>query len=309
MNKPKSAGADRFAAMEAFVAVAEHGSFVAAASALDVSASSLSRKVAHQEAKLGCRLFNRTTRQVVLSEVGETYLRNCRSIIEQTEAADAAVSAYALEPTGTLRIGLPSLYGQLRIAPYLPLFLQQYPKIALVLNFDDRYADLIEHRLDVAVRIGNDLPSEYIARKLAPNPRYICASPDYLSRRGTPRRPHDVSAHDCLHFGPLAEQRRWRLSRNGRNVEPVIHPIMTSDNAEALRLGAVAGLGLALLAEFVIDDDLKAGRLVSVLSDWTVAESTIFAVYPDAQYLPLKTRAFIDFLANEVYNNSNGSTL
>ena len=293
---PSPAGADRLGAMIAFVAVADRSSYADAAASLELSASTLSRKVTQLEERLGCRLFHRTTRQVVLTQAGESYLACCRAVIEQADAADAAAAAHAIEPSGTLRVGLPNLYGQRRIAPLLPAFLARHPRVSLHLEFDDRYADLIDRRLDVAVRIGIDLAGDYKTRKLAPNPRHICASPDYIARCGAPQGPRDISNHDCLHFSPLTEQRRWRLSRNGRSIEQPVKAVMISDNAEALRLAAVAGLGLALLAEFVVADDLRSGRLVPVLSEWTVAESAVCIVYPNAGYLPLKTRAFIDYL-------------
>jgi DNA-binding transcriptional LysR family regulator len=287
---------DRWGAMTAFVAVAERLSFTDAADALGLSASALSRRVSQLEDRLGCRLFNRTTRQVALTEAGALYVEHCRAIIEQADAADAAASEHAIEPRGVLRVGLPNLYGQLRIAPLLPGFLSRYPRLSLQLNFDDRYADLVDRRLDVSVRIGNQFSGEFIARKLTPNPRYVCASPEYLTRRGAPQTPRDLADHDCLHFSPLLESGRWRLSRQGETVELPIRSVMSADNAEALRQAAVAGLGLAILAHFVIGDDLKAGRLVPVLREWTAAESSIYVIYPNARYLPLKTRAFVDYL-------------
>lgn len=291
---------DRWGAMIAFVAVADRSSFADAAGALGLSASALSRRVSQLEDRLGCRLFNRTTRQVALTEAGVHYLEQCRAIIEQADAADAAASMHAIEPRGVLRVGLPNLYGQLRIAPLLPDFLARHPGVSLQLNFDDRYADLVDRRLDVSVRIGNQFSGDFITRKLAPNPRYVCASPDYLKKRGQPRVPRDLADHDCLHFSPLLEPGRWRLSRKGQTVEPAVRTVMAADNAEALRQAAVAGLGLAILAHFVVAEDLKAGRLVSVLTEWTVAESYIHVIYSNARYLPLKTRAFVDYLVEKI---------
>jgi DNA-binding transcriptional LysR family regulator len=287
---------DRWGAMAAFVAIGDRLSFADAAEAVGISASALSRRISQLEERLGCRLLNRTTRRVALTEAGTLYLEQCRTVIEQADAADAAASSHTLEPRGVLRVGLPNLYGQLRIAPLLPSFLEEHPQISLQLNFDDHYADLVERRLDVAVRIGTAFSGDFIARKLAPNPRLICASPEYLTRRGAPRGPRELAEHDCLHFSPLLEAGHWRLSRKGQTVEAPIRAIMTADNAEALRQAAVAGLGLAILAHFVVAGDLEAGRLVPVLTDWTAAESDIHIIYPNARYLPLKTRAFIDFL-------------
>lgn len=284
----------------AFVAVGDSLSFADAAKTLGLSASALSRRVGLLEQRLGCRLLNRTTRRVALTEAGARYLDECRTVIEQMDAADAAASSHALEPRGLLRIGLPNLYGQLRVAPILPDFLAQHPRVTLQLDFDDEYADLVRRRLDVAVRIGTNLAGDFVARRLASNPRHVCASPEYLARRGTPAVPQDLEHHDILHFSPLLEGGRWRLSRKGRTVEQPIRAIVTADNAEALRQAALAGSGLAILAEFLIGDDLKAGRLVPVLTDWTTAESDIYVIYPHARYLPLKTRAFVDHLVDRI---------
>lgn len=291
---------DRFGAMRAFAAVGQRLSFTSAADELGISPSALSRRVAQLEDLLGCRLLQRTTRTVTLTEAGALYLERCIDILARAEEADAAVSEHSRAPQGVLRVTLPNLYGQLRIAPLLPDFMRRYPKLRLELTFEDRYVDLVERRADVGVRIGNLETGDYVARKLATNTRFLCASPDYLHRFGCPATIADLSHHACLHFSPLVEDSRWRLSRGGRRVEVPITPALRADNAEALRQAALGGQGIALLAGFLIDGDIAAGRLVQVLSEWTVAESWIFAVYPHARFLPMKTRVFVDFLAETI---------
>lgn len=291
---------DRYGAMCAFAAVGQRLSFAAAADHLGLSPSALSRRVSQLEGRLGCRLLHRTTRSVTLTEAGALYLDRCLDILGRAEEADAAVSQLAREPQGVLRVALPNLYGQRRVAPLLPDFMRRYPGLRLELSFEDRYVDLVERRADVGVRIGNLETGDYVARKLAPNKRFLCAAPDYLERRGCPGEAADLREHACLHFNPLVEDSRWRLARSGRKLEVPINPVMRANNAEALRQAALGGCGIALLAGFLIEHDIEAGRLVPILPEWTVAESWIFAVYPRAQFLPRKTRVFVDFLVESL---------
>lgn len=216
--------------------------------------------------------------------------------MEQAEEMDAVAASHRAEPQGMLRVSLPNLFGQKCVAPLLPAFMQRCPKVRLQLLLSDGYVDMVAERIDAAIRIGDLVDAGYVARRLAPNRRHICAAPDYLARTGSPSVPGDLSSHACLHFSPMAEGRSWRLARGGRSVEVAIRPVMSADNAEVLRQAALAGQGLALLADFVAAEDIAAGRLVPVLTDWTAAESSIHVVYPAARHLPLKTRAFVDFM-------------
>lgn len=288
--------ADRWGAIRAFEAVGRRLSFAGAAAELDLSASALSRRVAQLEERLGTRLLHRTTRNVTLTEAGELYLERCRSLIDQAQEMDAQAATERATPSGALRISLPNLYGQKRVAPLLPAFMERYPQVRLAVMLSDAYVDMVAERIDVAIRIGALTDADYIARRLAENPRYVCASPDYLARAGTPAHPRDLAGHECLHFNPLTVGRSWHLARGGRSVEVAIRPVLSADNAEVLREAALAGRGLALLADFVVGEDLAAGRLVPVLTDWTAAASSVHVVYPAARHLPLKTRAFVDFM-------------
>jgi len=291
---------DRFGAMRAFVSAGQKLSFADAADELGISPSALSRRVTQLEAALGCRLLQRTTRRVTLTEAGRLYLERCIDILARAEEADAAISDFSREPQGLLRVALPNLYGQLRVAPLLPQFMRRHPKLRLELSFDDHYVDLVARRIDVGVRIGRLQAGEYVARRLAPNRRYLCASPAYLARCGHPQDIADLAQHACLHFSPLLEEDRWQLSQGARQVKVPIVPAVRADNAEALRQVALGGQGIALLADFLVDDDLKAGRLVRVLPQWAGADSWVFAVYPHARFLPLKTRVFVDFLVERL---------
>lgn len=295
---------DRWGAMRAFEAVGRRLSFAAAASELGLSTSALSRRISQLEERLGSRLLHRTTRSVTLTETGELYLQNCRALMAQADEMDALASGEQAEPAGTLRISLPNLYGQRCVAPLLPSFMARYPHLRLQVMLSDAYADLVAERIDVAIRIGDLVDGDYVARRLAVNPRYICASPDYLARAGTPASPRDITDHACLHFNPLTVGRSWRLARAGQSVDVAIHPVLSVDNAEVLRQAALAGRGLALLADFVVGEDIAAGRLVRVLTEWTAAMSSIYVVYPAARHLPLKTRTFVNFLVGALGRRS-----
>jgi DNA-binding transcriptional LysR family regulator len=189
---------DRLGGMRAFVAVATRHSFVAAADELGLSASALSRRIAQLERALGCRLLQRTTRRVALTEAGALYLERCLDVLARADEADAAVSAFSAQPRGLLRVSLPNLYGQLRVAPLLPEFMRRHPLLRLEVTMEDRYIDLVEQRIDVGVRIGDLRSGDYVARRLALNRRRLCASPEYLRRKGTPLKPADLRGHACL---------------------------------------------------------------------------------------------------------------
>ena len=291
---------DRFIAMRAFASVGQKLSFVEAAEELKISPSALSRRVTQLERALGCRLLQRTTRRVTLTEAGELYLERCLDILARADEADAMVSLHVGEPQGVLRIALPNLFGQKVVAPTLPLFMERYPLLRLELSFDDRFVDLVEKRADVGVRIGDLVVGDYIARKLAPNPRYLCASPAYVEKHGMPPSIERLSDHACLQFSPLALGSSWQLTNQDRTVVLPIDPVLRADNAEALRQAALGGRGVALLADFVIREDLEAGRLLEVLPEWRVADSWVYAVYPNATHLPMKVRVFIDHLVSHL---------
>lgn len=297
---------DRLAAMRGFVAVARKLSFAEAADTLDISASALSRRVGQLERTLGCRLLQRTTRSVALTEAGAAYLDRCLDVLSRVEEAEAAVSAFTREPQGVLRVALPNLYGQRCIAPLLPIFMERHPGLRLELSLSDRFVDLIDERFDVGVRIGDLQTGDYVARKLAPNKRVLCASPAYLEKHGAPGDVVDLGTHRCLHFQPLRAGDVWRLQRGARHVELPIEPALSADNAEVLRQAVLTGSGVALLATFLIDDDLEAGRLIRILPEWSVEESWVWAVFPNARFLPKKTRLFVDFLVEQLGPEGRG---
>jgi DNA-binding transcriptional LysR family regulator len=287
---------DRFESIRSFVVVAQRLSFVEAADTLRVDPSTLSRRIQRLEETLGVRLFNRNTRRVVLTEAGAIYFERCLDILARLDEADATISSLSGEPRGLLHVTLPVTFGQRHIAPALPEFLTLYPQISLDISFSDRFIDVLEENVDVAIRIGKLRDSQLVARRLAPNRRVLCASPDYLNHYGYPKKPKDLEKHNCLIFSLLATGDAWHLSSGDKQVVVPIKSRFRSDNAEALYQAALNGCGIALLATFIVGEDLKCGRLLTILDEWTTPETDIFAVFAPGRYIPSKIQAFVDFL-------------
>lgn len=289
-----------FETMRGFATVARRLSFRVAAEELAIDPTVLSRKVARLEARLGVRLLQRTTRKVTLTEAGAVYFQRCDDLLSRLADAEAEVSRYASGPTGTLRLALPNLFGQRHIAPLIPEFMARYPELRIELAFSDRMMDLLDLQMDAAIRIGTpDAAGDLRVRKLAPNCRLVCASPAYLKRHTEPQEPADLSSHRILHFSPFLEGHTWRLVKGRSEIEVPVDPILAADNVEAIRLAALAGEGIAIMATFVAGDDLAAGRLVPILTQWHLPESTISLAYPNAPFTPQKVRALSTFLGEK----------
>jgi len=289
---------DRLAALEAFARVAETGSFSAAARALALSKSLISRQVSALEAELGARLIARTTRSLALTEVGRGYYEQVARILAQMEEADLSVSQLQATPRGKLRVNAPMSFSLLRLAPVLPDFLALYPEIDVDLSMNDRRVDLMEEGFDLAIRLGRLAESSLIARKLGPMQRIVCASPAYLAERGLPQVPADLKVHDCLCYSNADTVDEWRFSGpEGRPITVEVKGRVRANNGDLLRLAALRGLGLVDLPGFLVGADIEAGALVPVLREYIRQEGGVYAVYPHARYLPPKIRVFIDFLA------------
>ena len=287
---------DRLELIRSFTIVAQKLSFVEAADGLQIDPSALSRRIRRLEERLGVRLFNRNTRRVTLTEAGVLYLSHCQEVLAKLDEADAIVSHLSAEPRGLLRVTLPVSFGQRHIAPILPEFLNRYPAIDLDLSFSDRFVDVLEESIDVAVRIGQLQDSQLIVRKLALNRRVLCASPAYLQKYGSPQTPQELERHSCLHFSRLATGDMWHLSRQNQRITVPIKGKLRADNGEALYQAVLGGCGIALLATFIVGDALRAGRLKTVLDDWKSPATDIFAVLGTGRYVPTKTQVFVDFL-------------
>jgi DNA-binding transcriptional LysR family regulator len=286
--------------MLVFSKVVQAGSLSAAARELGVSTAVVSRTLAALETRLGVRLVNRTTRSLHLTDEGASYYETSQRILAEIDEADAAVTSRRIEPQGVLKVALPASFGHQHIAPLIPRFAQRYPKVELALSLSDRSLNLIEEGFDLAVRIAELKDSSLAARKLAPNRRVVCASPDYLRAHGEPKTPQDLTKHNCLvttweHGFAMAWEYKSPVGKRG-TVR--VSGRYACDNWEVLRDWAVAGLGVALKSTWDVRKQLEEGSLVPLLPGYDFGTDVgIYAVYPHRRHLPAKTRVFIDFLA------------
>ncbi len=278
-----------------FVRVCATRNLSAAGREFGLSPAASSARMAQLERQLGARLLHRTTRQIALTQDGEAFLERALPLLEAAEQAEASVGGAGQHPQGLLRVAASVSFGRLHLMPALPAFLAQYPGIRLDLRLSDRVIDLAAHGIDVAIRIGPLRDSALVARTLAPSRLWLCASPAYLAQFGTPQRPEELARHQCL---VLEGTNPWRF-RDGKEVVSVrVGGRMQSDNGEALRDAALAGLGIALQSTWAMYQQLKSGALVRVLAGFPVAQQAVVsAQYLNRNFLPPKTQAFIDFFA------------
>jgi len=283
--------------MAVFVKTVGTASLSAAARELGVSTAAISRKLASLEARLGVRLLNRTTRRISLTDEGARYHEACVRILAEIEEAEAQAAARRLEPQGILKVALPATFGHKHIAPLMPEFSRRHPGIQFALSLSDRWINVIDEGFDLAIRIAELEDSSLAARKLAPNPRVVCASPAYLARHGTPQIPTDLAQHNCLTITEF--QMTWDYKDpQGKSGAVRVAGSHACDSWEVLRVWAVAGLGVALKSVWDVRRELEEGSLVRLFPGYTFGNDVgIYAVYPHRRFLPAKTRVFIDFLA------------
>jgi DNA-binding transcriptional LysR family regulator len=289
---------DRLTGLEVFVKVAASGSLSSAARAIGMSQTMVTKHIAALEARLGLKLFHRTTRRLSITEAGRNYLESSGRILAEIEAAEAAVAADRVEPRGLLRINAPVSFGTRQIAPLLPEFAARHPLVTIELGLNDRLVDLAEEGWDLAIRIGNLGNSSLIARRIAPCRIVVCAAPSYLGARGIPRTVSGLSDHNCL--GYTLSQRpvdQWAFGARA-DVGIQISGNLRANNGDALLAAAIAGQGVIHQPTFIVADDLRAGTLVALTLDHpTVDLGGIYAVFLPDRHPPAKVRAFIDFLA------------
>ena len=291
---------DRFTSMRVFVRVAAAGSLAAAGRAAGLSQTMVTKHIDRLEHRLGVRLLHRSTRRLVLTEAGRSYLDACHRILGEVDEAEQAAAAGQGEARGLLRMSVPVPFGLLQIAPLLAEFSARHPLVTLDLGFNDRQVDLIEEGWDLAVRIGVLRGSTLVARRLAPCRTVVCASPGYLAAHGTPRRVADLAAHTCLGY-TLSDRLgadRWSFGEDGVTTVAVTGTLRTN-NGDALRVAALTGLGVIYQPTFLVADDIRAGRLVALPLDHPpILAGHVHAVFRPDRHLPAKSRAMIDFLVS-----------
>ncbi len=288
---------DNLTDVAVFVRVVERGSFTLAADALGLSRAVVSKYLSRLEERLGARLLHRTTRRLSLTEAGAALFEASRGALERIEEAEAAVAQFQSEPRGRLRVSAPMSFGILHLGPAIAGFAHAHPKVTLDMRLDDRYVNLVEEGIDVAVRIGVLTDSSLVARKLASTRAIACAAPSYLAQFGAPEAPQDLAAHNCLVYSYLSTANVWRFTApDGRELPVAINGSFRVNNGIVLAEAAVAGHGILMTPSFYVAGLLREGKLKQILTPFKLKELGIYAVYPQTGHVPPKVRAFVDFL-------------
>jgi DNA-binding transcriptional LysR family regulator len=288
---------DKLKQIESFASVATRGSLTAAANAEGVAPAVIGRRIDALEERLGVKLLVRTTRRITLTHEGSAFLDDCQRLLVDLANAEASVSAGGVKASGYLRITAPAGFGRRHVAPMVPKYLAQHPDVRISLNLSDRVVDIVNEGYDCAVRVG-DLPdSSLVSLRLADNRRLCVAAPSYLKRAGTPKSPADLQRHECLTLSSDASQTRgWAFSVDG--VVTHLRPSGRLDcsDGQVLHDWCVQGLGIAWRSTWEVDEDIVAGRLVSLLEEFAAPPNGIYALFPQRKHLPLRVRLWIDFL-------------
>jgi len=292
-----------FEDIQIFVRVAELGNLSAAGRELRHSAAVVSNRIARLEERLGVRLLNRTTRRVNLTTEGDVYYRHCLRILSEMQEAENAIANQKNTTRGPVTLTCPVAFGNKYVAPIIPKFVEKNPDVQIRLHLSDRLLDLLQDKVDLAIRIAELKESSLIVRKLASNKRMLVASPDYLQKNGTPKVPADLMNHNCLLLRfPGSRQYQWTLTGPGADDAPATLAVsgsMDSDNGEVLTRWCLDGHGISLKSHWEVGDYIRDGRLKVVLPDYQPPSHAVYTLYPENRYLPTRVRAFVDFLVSE----------
>ncbi|MEO5375687.1 MAG: LysR family transcriptional regulator [Alphaproteobacteria bacterium] len=289
---------DQVTSYRVFVAIVENNSFAAAADSLGMSRGMVSKHLAELEQRIGGRLLNRTTRRIALTEVGRRFHEDCSAILTQMEEAEHRAAQLHVRPRGTLKVNAPYSFGVAHIGPAIPAYLDRFPDVTVDLTLNDRFVDLLDEGVDVAVRIGQLGDSTLIARRLAETALVCCAAPAYLEQHPLIATPADLTDHNCLCYTYANEGQVWRF--HGPDGEP--HAVrvrgnLHANNGDVLLAAALQGLGVALSPAFIAAPHLDAGRLRAVMPGVTGLPLAIHALFPQGRQVSAKVRTFVDFLA------------
>ena len=295
---------DRMTGVQLFVRIVETGSFSKASADLGVTQPTATKHVAAVEARLGARLLNRNTRGVSATEIGALYYEKCKTIQRELEEADNLASLLASKVGGQLRVGTSVSFGRRVLTPLVLAFMRDHPDITIDLSFDDRYVNLVEQGVDVAVRMGRLADSSLGARYLGQNPWVLVAAPAYLAAQGTPLLPADVARHRCLVYSSVQGDDRWQFGAAAADDSALPESVrvqgpLRSNNLSALLDAARAGMGLAILPWYVAHDAVAAGTLVPLLADHAPPVQEMHAVFPSPKLVPSKVTSFIGFLQEQ----------
>lgn len=288
---------DRFDEMYTYVRVVEAGGISAAAERLGIAKSAVSRRLQELENRLDVQLLQRTTRRIHLTDAGREFYQSCLRILDEVEEAELAMQSGQQSLAGRLRINAPLSLGVRHLLPVLQLMQAQHPQLVIDIDLDDREVNMIEEGVDVLLRVGRLEDSSLIARRLCPIRFVYCASPDYLTRRGEPKQPADLSAHDGVGYNLVPETQQWPLGLVQGRLLHKPHIGISSNNSDMILKATEAGLGLAMLPTFVCHEALATGRLVPVLREFRPPPLELYALYTSRRHLPQRVRALLEFLA------------
>jgi DNA-binding transcriptional LysR family regulator len=299
---------ESFNAIPIFMAVADNAGFSSAGRQLGISKSAVSKRITQLEDQLAARLFHRTTRKLSLTEAGERFYEYAAQANRSAQQAEDAVHELKGVPRGVLKIQLPMTLGQIHITPLIPLFLQRYPHLEIDLVMDDRHINLVEQGYDLAVRAGDMPDSNLIARPLAPLHSVVCASPEFLQafkqqNEQALDRPPLLTKANCITYTYSSNANIWQFDSS--QINKPSHKIKVSgnyrvNNSGALKQALIAGIGIGRLPTFIVGDAIKRGELVALFQDYKMPSKSLYAVYPERQYLPTKVRVFLDFLIEKL---------
>ena len=288
---------DRIAGVQLFIRVVETGSFSKAAGELGVTQPTATKAVAAMEQRLGARLLHRSTRGVTPTEVGALYYEKCKHIAHDIEEADNLAALLQSQVGGTLRISTSVAFGRRVTVPLVLRYMHDHPGVSIDLSFEDRYVNLVEQGVDLAIRMGQLADSSLGASYLGVNPWVVVASPDYLAQRGTPAHPDELGQHSALIYSTVQGDERWRfVGPDGQAQQVPVHGPMRSNNLSALLAASRAGMGLAALPWYVAHASVRSGSVRPVLAAWTLPSQEIHAVFPSPRLVPSKVSALISWL-------------
>ena len=289
---------DRLTAMGLFVRIVETGSFSAVAREMNMTQPTVSKQLTALEKQLKTRLLNRSTRQLSLTEAGSAYFDSSKRILDIVNDAEANLGVLQTQLTGVLRINSSIGLGQMYLGPLVLKFQKAHPGLMMDLTYADRFVDLVEEGVDVAIRIGKLVDSGLAARRIGTSERCLIATPAYLKKNGTPETPQDLVNHNCILYAYLSTGSEW-LFGNAGEIRVKVSGTLRANNGEAIRQAVMADIGIAASPAWLIQDDLKSGKVIEILRDFTPPPGEINAVYPSARHASAKVRAFTEFLKAE----------
>lgn len=292
---------DRIQGIRLFVRVVDLGSFSKAAAEMGVGQPAATKQVARLEDQLGSRLLHRSTHGVTPTEIGQLYYEKCKLIAHHFEEAESVAALLQSQVQGALRISTSVAFGRRVMVPLVMRFMKLNPKLQIDLSFEDRYVDLVEQGIDVAIRMGRLADSTLGARFLGINPWVVVASRDYLEQRGVPRKPADLARHDALIYSTVQGDARWMFTGSDGRMHPTaVRGPLRSNNLSALLAAARGGMGVAALPWYVAHESVKAGAVEPVLAEWKLPSQEIHAVYPSPRHLPAKVSGFVEWMQDQL---------